>query len=634
MPESDSLERTSRFMRGIRYRAFNVPPRELLSDWIVKNRVLASDSSSIQGPYSFALVPYLREITNSIMAPRYDKVAIMGPSRCGKTEAALLSPIAYVIDCRPAPILVLIPKSNLLKKFHTAKLDPMLRSTPCLRGKIGKEVKTLKDRAHNASTISFIGGALTLANANVSDSYRVAESWLTLIDEADEGLPDIDGQGSMMTLAETRGRTFPDSKIVVTGSPTIEEESIIESECKKSTDEYYHVPCPGCGVKQRLIVEKMVWKDGNLRCEACHRPFSQFEWQGDSAKGEWIITNGNPIPRTRSFRIDGLLSPWLDWVKFVSEWQAALELAKSGSIQTLKTLKNTSLGIVWEKDIEGKRLDFDTLFKRREIYFFESLPDEALALTAAVDTQDDWLAYSVWAWGLSTQAWLIEYGVIEGNPEFALTWGKLNELTLDRIFGRGGDTLKIARMFVDIGGHKKKHVDAYAKTLIPRVYPIRGSSMTEPAQLIKTFPPADGAPSHKELDTNSLKDELSTRLNVAAPGPSYFHFPVLTNGLPARGADENYFRGLTAEYRKSKRVNNLLTSRWEAPSGARVESWDTLVYAYACLLDLGGPDYLKRLHQARGADPDREMPKPRWAPQQSSARAEARSEGTVRWGAK
>ncbi len=605
------LAAAKQFLARARIGAFTIPPRESLSQWAEHNRFMASESSMILGAYSFQMVPYLRDICNTILHPKIDKTAIMGPARCGKTEALLLNPIAYIIDRQPGNILVLIPKDALLKTFITAKLEPMLRTTPCLRNKIGKQVAALRERANNQKLTSFLGGTLICANANIPDSYRVIESDLTVVDEIDEGNPDVGGQGNLVTLAETRGKTSPRSKIVLTGSPTDEGSSLIEQECLKSTDEYFHVPCPnpGCQVPQRLIHERLDWKSGFMYCESCGKSFSQYAWQVQAQHGTWKATNANPVPRTRSFRIDGLLSPWTDWQKFCSEWPAALGLAREGSPQTLKTLKNTTLGLLWQIDGDRKRLGFEELWERREIY--SEIPDEVLTITAAVDAQDNRLHFSIWGWGMDSEGWLLDYGIIDGNPALQSTWDKLDEQVTFSRFGN----LEISRMFIDFGGHMGEHVWNYVRGRSPKVWAIRGSSALDPKSWVTLFPAkGEKVTSHKELDTQGIKDQIDIRLRIQPGDPGCLHFPKTAEDQAARGADINYFKDLVREFKKAKTVNGLIVYGWHNPRHGQNESWDLLVYCYAALHDLGGSEYLKRLWNLKnpGDQPAEEPEAPRW----------------------
>ncbi len=171
-------------MDELRAQALELPPHLPLSLWAEQNRRIKSGNLAV--PYSFESVPYLKEVADSLLDPMIEKVSLLGPSRAGKTET-LLHAIAYVIVRKQANILVLIPKDSLLKKFLNEKLLPMLRSTPCLAGRVGKRVEALKDRASNQTTISFIGGSLILANANTGDAYRTTDAYLIVLDEIDEG---------------------------------------------------------------------------------------------------------------------------------------------------------------------------------------------------------------------------------------------------------------------------------------------------------------------------------------------------------------------------------------------------------------------------------------------------------------
>ena len=249
-------------MDELRAEALEIPPRLPLSQWVEQNRSIKSGSLFL--PYSFQDVPYLREPTDALLDPALEKIAILGAARCGKTEI-LLHLICYLIARRQVNILVAIPKDALLKKMLNEKLLPMLRHTPAIRGKVGKHVESLRDKASNATIINFLGGSIILGNANASDTWRLTDAFAILLDEVDESKPDIEGQGSVVgrwprPAAEVSSRI---ESYGLTGSPTIANSSLIDLETKASTDERFLVGCPSCGHEQELLHDNLDWRRAN-----------------------------------------------------------------------------------------------------------------------------------------------------------------------------------------------------------------------------------------------------------------------------------------------------------------------------------------------------------------------------------
>jgi phage terminase large subunit GpA-like protein len=300
---------------------------------------------------------------------------------------------------------------------------------------------------------------------------------------------------------------------------------------------------------------------------------------------------------------------------FCGQWQNALVLRDQGSPQTLKTLTNTSLGLVWEGDEEENRVQFEELWERREVFETE-VPEGVLAITASVDTQDTRLHAGVFGWGLDSELWVLDYLEIDGDPGFPATWQKLDEQVVNRKFGG----LEISRVFVDFGGHKSRHVFAYTKGRGPKVFAIKGHS-GEPLSWVTRFPAKADVPAHRQIDTNAIKDYLDLRLSVEE-GPGRIHFPKAVDGQAVRGIDGGYFHDLLREVKRPRIVNGLQVWRWENVGSGRNEAWDLMCYRYAALVDLGGSDYLKRLWNLKNTPPSEEPPEPpRWIRQGRSAGA-------------
>jgi len=207
-----------------------------------------------------------------------------------------------------------------------------------------------------------------------------------------------------------------------------------------------------------------------------------------------------------------------------------------------------------------------------------------LALTAGVDVGDYGLNYEVVGWGKGKENWGIEYGIIDGDPRQDDVWGTLDDLVYKRLWlCADGKSLRVHKVAVD-SGYASDYVYAYTKPRQPRAIAVRGEG-----GLGKPFVKGAGtfAKSNRArivtLGVDSGKEEIVIRLRVGKPGPGYCHFPKLRNGEPARGYDEEYFKGLTAESRVVKSQHGFRTYIWIKRLSQRNEPFDCRNYAMAAL---------------------------------------------------
>ena len=85
------------------------------------------------------------------------------------------------------------------------------------------------------------------------------------------------------------------------------------------------------------------------------------------------------------------------------------------------------LGEAYEE--KGDSPDDEILMLRRQPYPMGRLPPGALVLTGMADVQGNRLEWSVYGWGVDLQGWLIDRGVIEGDPEEDAVWDRLGAVT-------------------------------------------------------------------------------------------------------------------------------------------------------------------------------------------------------------
>lgn len=566
-------------------------PKMLVSDWADNYRVLPQGTSSEPGKWNTSRAEYQREIMNALNDPDITYVTVKTSAQVGKTEM-LLNIIGYYIEYEPSTIMVLNPTIDMAETFSKDRFAPTIASTDVLRDKV-KAPRT-KDSDNTILHKKYPGGNITMAGANSPASLASRPIRIVLMDEIDRYPLSAGSEGSPIKLAEKRATTFWNKKIVKVSTPTIEGISEIEKEFKKGSMEEWSVQCPFCQKWQPYEFKRVRFSDVTMECLHCKETLSQRDWQAQPH--QWIAEHPGQT-RHRSFHLNAMASPWVEWSDLIDEFNDCNEeFKKYGSTEKLKTFVNTVLGETWEDRGEGA--DDTEIYKRREVYNAE-LPDGVLLLTAGVDTQDDRLEVEVVGWGVGYESWGIRKFEIYEDPSQESTWEHLEEyIRTSKFKFENGNELSIAGACVDTGGHHTnqvyKFIRAMEKKHVP-IYGIKGYSNTPGIPLIykRTKVEIKNA-NGKVIDTTHImilgvdagKEDIMAWLNVKEPGARYCHFPKDERS----GYDEMYFKGLTAEEKVTKMVKNKLKIVWQKKYGVRNEPLDLRNYAYA-MVEMLSPNW-------------------------------------------
>jgi phage terminase large subunit GpA-like protein len=593
------------------HQIFTPPPLLTVDEWADQYRVLHSESAGVGGPWRTNVMPCFREIMRAYSDPATKRIVIKGAVRIGKTQSMVLNVIGYHVHLDPRRIMVALPSKELMQDFVSTKLGPLLRNTECLRGKVHAGGR--KGGRSNETLQTFDGGAVAIANANIASSFRQREVDTAIGDEIDDWPLDVDGEGDPVKLLENRVINSPIPKIVLISSPTLTDSSRIQKAYEDSDQGIFEIPCPGCGHFQTIVWERIEFKNAEHACEKCQCTYNQWHWLSRGGEGRWRqLAVGHP---TRGFMIPGLISPWLHWEELINDFLHATKLAKLGDLTMLKAFRTTILAETWDVKL-GEKLDEDHLYDRREVYS-QPVPEEALVVTAGVDTQDSWLSYSIWAWGKDHECWGVEAGWIDGDPLKKETWDELTARVVNREWLIGDRVIKVNRVMIDYQGHRTTSVYNFTRAKGPRVYACRGVGGESKAEF-KNFPPKGDQPSIVEFYVDSIKAELTTRLKVESPGPSFVHFPRGEDRLEVSGFTSEWFTSLCCERLTEKTVNGYTSYIWKKPDSVRNEGIDTFTYAWGALQHMGGGRLLefeaqrreKELELAAAKDQPPQPPKP------------------------
>jgi phage terminase large subunit GpA-like protein len=428
------------------------PPEELsLSQWSDRYRRTSREASAEVGQWTTR--PYQREPFDAFTDPRVRRLVVMSSVQMLKTELQLCV-IGYCIHNRPAPILLVLPRDGDCDTFSKLRLAPMLRDTPALQNRVADA----KSR-FSGNTISqkmFPGGHLRIVAGGSPANLAALPIKILLCDEIDKFPPSAGAEGDPIALAEGRTAEFPDSKVVLTCSPTIAGYSAIERAYNESDRREYEVPCPHCQQPQVLKWSQVTWDDAlpsrkkqadtaRYVCEHC-----QGEWNDPQ---RWKSINAGSYRATEAFTgIAGFrISQLCSLKKRLSQIVLQFLRAKDDGAEALKVFFNTVLAETWVD--RGEAPDHEKLLERREKYQTGIVPPGALFLTAGADVQRDRIEVEIVGWGRGRESWSVDYRVLEGKTSEPAVWAELEKVARETfpLAGGGKCELPIARFFIDSG---------------------------------------------------------------------------------------------------------------------------------------------------------------------------------------
>lgn len=477
------------------------------------------------------------------------------------------------------------PTEHDAADFCQTEINTMLRDVPVMREifpSLGKK------SAKNTMTLKqFIGSSLRILGGNTGTSYRRMSADVVFYDELEGFRNDIDGEGSPVTLGDKRLEGSLFAKSVRMTTPKIESSSLIEPEFKDSEYRFqYAVPCPHCNEDQVLVWDNVKWDDGrpetvHYACEYNGCVIHNNDLNDMIADGVWIdLDEGvwiddddyfrdchNQIidtPKSVSFHIWTIYSPFVQWSTLVSEYLIANKIFKTqGDLSKLKTFRNTTLGQTWVEQ-GGEKLNAEILYDRREPYPNDGFSRRGLVIFGGFDMQGNRIEGKFKAYGLHGESWLIDVFVIHGNPAKPEIWDAL-EAECHRTFMReDGEELPISRICFDSGGHSTEQVYKFSRRMGTHfVIPTKGASTYQ--QPLVRFPKkvTDQNVYLTLIGTDTAKDIIYNRLKIVSdnldePTPGYCHFPLQD------WCDMKYFNQLTAEVRVPKRHNGKTIMVYDA----------------------------------------------------------------------
>jgi phage terminase large subunit GpA-like protein len=538
------------------FSVFESPPEMTVSEFADSERHLSSESSAMVGLWDTSVTEYLRGIMDAVSDPSVEEIVVMSASQCGKTEV-ILNTLAYHIAYDPCPCLIVMPNDSMCQSLSRDRIAPMVRDSPILKGTIA-EAKS-RTSGNTITHKTFRGGSLTLASAQSPANLSARSVRLVCFDEVDRFPASSGSEGDPVTLGKRRSVSYWNRKILMTSTPTIRNESRIETAYLNSDQRKFFVPCECCGEFQVLEWSNVKWQDkdpetASYECNSCQSLWTDSMRQRAVRLGEWRATGESGS--IAGFHLSGLYSPFITMAQAVSEFQSA-----KGHPEILRAWVNTYLSESWEE--ESERVDVNEILERRE-EFADPTPEGVLVITAGVDVQADRLEALVVGHGKADEMWFLDHRIFYGSPASDDLWEELSDFLLQSFRLPNGKDLKIAQTLIDSGYETQKVYQFVKRMGVHRINASKGIG--------GSGRPAVGRPSKSNsarvpvfpVGTITLKDVLFSRLKVSEVGPAYWHIPEKFDAewcyqLTAEKAVKRYTRGIPrTEYIKLRPRNEAL----------------------------------------------------------------------------
>lgn len=571
------------------------------SAWAAQNLMVA-DGPRAGGRWDPTLSPYVGPIIDRF-GP--DGTATFGAcrksSQTGLTEGALALSLSFV-DRAPCRIGYAVQTIEALQEFNKEKLAPAIALTPAIRKKVAPQ--TSRSGGSNERTKRYPGGSLSLINGNSAADLKSRTLKIGIADEVDTWPDELGDDGDPLDLFKARFIAFHatgDWRLFVLSTPQLLGASRIDALFKAGDQQFWHVPCPGCGTKIVLEFKHLKFNRkppyaAHYVAQCCGRPIEHHEKPSLVRAGEFIATN--PDGLYPSWHVDALISQVTTWDKMAETWWAA-----QGDEKKLKVFYNTWLGLPFE--IRGDAPDHIRLLERRGGYPAGQIPPRGLLLTGGADVQHTGIWVETVAYAPNGESWTIHHEFLEGDTTDSER-GAFAKLTAfyDKKFPDAFDRLReIDALAVDAGdGGRFNQVLAWCRGR-PRCFAIKGMpGWTHPA--IGTPTTVDlsingrkipGGATLWPVGTWSLKSTWYSNLRKQGRSagqeidpPGYCHFHGDT--------DERYFRQMTSEYLGNATVRGRNIRIWKETGPNHL--LDCRVYAMAMAEMMG----LSRMTEAQWAE--------------------------------
>ncbi|MCI8717304.1 MAG: phage terminase large subunit family protein [Lachnospiraceae bacterium] len=397
------------------------PPEDMkVSEWAETYRILDSKTSAEPGPWSNKRTPYLVDIMDEFLNYETEEIIFCKCTQVGGTEVEL-NMLGYAAQQDPAPVEIVYPTETLANSISEKRIKPMIESAPTLYKKY--------DRNSGNLELDFDDMFIKLVWSNSPSGLASFAVKYLFLDEVDKYPGASKKEADPISLAKERTKTFRNSKIYITSTPTIRTNHIWKAKEGADVEKHYFIPCPHCNEFIELKFDNLKWPgkdkdlveaygkeaikekmdsleiaDENLSnadraefafyvCQECGCVISDAQKQTAIKKGRWeVVRKQTRFVKKVCFWINTLYSPFVRFSEIAKEF-----MESKSDPEKLQNFVNSWLAEPWE-DTKLKTSAELVLERQTELTEF-IVPAWAKLLTGGVDVQQNCLYWTIRAWG-------------------------------------------------------------------------------------------------------------------------------------------------------------------------------------------------------------------------------------------
>ncbi|RWO90916.1 terminase gpA endonuclease subunit [Mesorhizobium sp.] len=573
------------------------PPVDYLR-WAEDNIIFTERESPLPGPYNRDLFFYFDEILRALSPD--DPCRIVSVHKSAQLGGTVLANIfcggSLAMD--PGDFLYVHPTENNAQRWSKMKLVPMLKGTPALtklfpmKARDGSDSVLYKERIDGK-------GAIQISGANSPASL----SQVTMKRQVQDDLSkwEMNNAGDPETQADSRSQAHEFAKILKVSTPLVDPGCRITKSFEDGSQEKLYLPCPQCGHMQTLEWENFLAhldedkpENSHFVCvdaecggviEEHHRPGMFKAARLLELRGVEVWRSENPKAKRfhRSFHLWSAYSLLQSFERIARAW-----LNARGDPASEQTFFNDTVGRAYKT--LGEAPPWEGLRDRaaQSPYPRKSIPVGFPIVTVGVDCQADRVEFQVVAWGRDYRRAVVDYGVFPGHISSKECFSFLDGLVKQEYANGYGRKIGIDLLAIDgnawtedVWGWAKRHLSS--KVIMVRGVPSESAPLlarvkkerSRSGKLLsysKRFYNFATSVLKMGLYRNLVKDDPLSRGHIALP----------------RGLDDEYFRQLTAESRRAKRLKTgFIAYEWVKDPAQANEGLDTHLQAEAAAIKFG-----------------------------------------------
>lgn len=601
------------------------PPEDMkVSEWAESYRMLDSKTSAEPGPWNNSRTPYLVEIMDELLNYETEEIIFCKCTQVGGTEVEL-NMLGYAAQQDPAPIEVVYPTETMANSISEKRIKPMIENTPTLYQKYDKNSGNLE--------LDFDDMFIKLVWSNSPSGLASFAMKYLFLDEVDKYPGASKKEADPISLAKERTKTFRNSKVYITSTPTIRTNHIWKAKEGADAEKHYFVPCPHCGEYIELRFDNLKWpgKDKDLVdaygenaikeklgafepmdgseglsdadraefafyvCQECGCVITDAQKQQAVKKGHWETVRQNTrFVKKVCFWINTLYSPFVRFSQIAKEF-----MESKTDPEKLQNFVNSWLAEPWE-DTKLKTSKDLVMERQTELTEF-TVPDWAKLLTAGVDVQENSVYWTIRAWG----DFLTSQNIAHGQ---AYSFSEIEQI-MNLEYRTESGAVAIVNLCLIDSGYEADAVYDFCATNAEWAKPAKGSSNPMQNHFKLSTVNKDASKAYGMdlviVDGGKYKDMIASRMHRKNGNGSWMVY---------KGCDEEYAEQVTAEHKiLVKSGNGKPRLEWKQKhSHADNHYLDAEVYAMAAADTLG----VRMLHLQNIQEEPKEPKKEQYAPEE------------------